>query len=44
MRDKSTAPVVSPDGRFEIIIEETADRFDILYDTVLVERATGRRK
>lgn len=43
IRDKSTALIVSPDGRFEVIIEETADRFEILYNTYLVDRATGKR-
>ncbi|MGH9754189.1 MAG: hypothetical protein ACREA2_15530 [Blastocatellia bacterium] len=43
MRDKSTAPIVSPDGRFEVIIEETADRFEILYNTYLVDCATRKR-
>jgi len=43
MRDKSAAPVVSPDGRFEVIIEDTYDRG--IHDpyTVLVDRATGKR-
>jgi len=36
-------PVVSPDGRFEVIVEETIDRFDRYYDTNLIERTTGKR-
>ena len=39
--EKTTS--ISPDGRFEVSIDETIDRFDRLYDTVLIERATGRR-
>jgi hypothetical protein len=43
MGDKYNAPVISPDGRFEIIIEDSYDRG--IHDpyTVLVERATGER-
>jgi hypothetical protein len=43
MRDQSPAAVVSPDGRFEIIIEDLYDRG--IHDpyTVLVERATGKQ-
>lgn len=43
MRDKSPAPVVSPDDRFEVIIEDLYDRG--IHDpyTVLVERATGKQ-
>jgi hypothetical protein len=26
MSDRSTVPVISPDGRFEVIIEDTYDR------------------
>ncbi len=44
MSDKSTAPVISPDGRFEVIIEENCDdRGFVSYDAYLVERATGER-
>jgi hypothetical protein len=43
MRDARNTPLVSPDGRFEVIVDETPDRFETLYDTVLVERATGKR-
>lgn len=43
MRATPTTPVISPDGRFEVIIEDTYDRG--IHDpyTVLVERATGKR-
>jgi len=43
MRDKSPPPVISPDGRFEVIIEDLYDRG--IHDpyTVLVERATGKQ-
>jgi hypothetical protein len=43
MRDKSAAPVISPDGRFEVTIEDTYDRG--IHDPymVLVERAAGER-
>lgn len=43
MSDKSPTSVVSPDGRFEIIIEDDYDRG--IHDpyTVLVERFTGKR-
>jgi hypothetical protein len=43
MRDQSLAPVVSPDGRFEVIIEDLYDRG--IHDpyTVLVERATSKQ-
>jgi hypothetical protein len=43
MRDKSPAPIISPDGRFEVIIEDIYDRG--IHDpyTVLVERATDKR-
>lgn len=44
MRDKSPAPIISPDGRFEIIIEDTYDRGVHDPYTVLVERATGERR
>jgi hypothetical protein len=36
-------PLISPDGQFEVTVEETIDRFDRLYDTILLERATGER-
>jgi hypothetical protein len=38
--EKKTGPVISPDGRYELIIEETIDRFDRFYDYILKERAT----
>jgi hypothetical protein len=43
MRDKSPAPVISPDGRFEVIIEDLYDRG--IHDpyTVLVERSTSKQ-
>jgi hypothetical protein len=43
MRDQSPAAVISPDGRFEVIIEDLYDRG--IHDpfTVLVERATGKQ-
>ena len=43
MRDKSPAPIISPDGRFEAIIEDLYDRG--IHDpyTVLVERSTGKQ-
>lgn len=43
MRDQSPAAVVSPDGCFEVIIEDLYDRG--IHDpyTVLVERATGKQ-
>jgi hypothetical protein len=43
MRDQSPALVVSPDGRFEVIIEDLYDRG--IHDpyTVLIERATGKQ-
>jgi hypothetical protein len=43
MSDKFAASIVSPDGRFEVIIEDTYDRG--IHDpyTVLVERATGKQ-
>ena len=43
MNDKSAAPVVSPDGRFEVIIEDLYDRG--IHDpyTVLVERSTSKQ-
>jgi hypothetical protein len=43
MSDKSAAPVVSPDGRFEVIIEDLYDRGIHAPYTVLVERATGKQ-
>ena len=43
MHDKYKRSVVSPDGRFEIVIEEENDRGFYLYETVLIERATGKR-
>jgi hypothetical protein len=43
MRDKSTSPVISPDGRFEVIIEEDYDRGIFSCSTRLVERATGKQ-
>lgn len=43
MRDKSTVPVISPDGRFEVIIEDDYDRGIFSYNTVLIERATGKQ-
>jgi hypothetical protein len=44
MHDKSTAPIISPDGNFAVIIEEDRDdRGFILYNTYLVESATGER-
>ncbi len=43
MSNPSAYPLVSPDGRFEINVEETVDRFERYYDTSLIERATGRR-
>ena len=43
MRDTSNTPAISPDGRFEVVIEEIPDRFEMLYDTSLIERATGAR-
>ncbi len=39
----NASTLVSPDGRYEVVVEETADRFEMLYDTVLVERITGKR-
>jgi hypothetical protein len=43
MRATPTTPVVSPDGRLEVIIEDAYDRG--IHDpyTILVERATGKR-
>ena len=43
MNDKSPAPVISPDGRFEVIIEDLYDRGVHDPYTVLVERATGKQ-
>jgi hypothetical protein len=43
MSDPSTDPLVSPDGRFEVTVEETQDRASITYDTMLTERLTNRR-
>jgi hypothetical protein len=43
MHGTSTTPAISPDGRFEVIVEETPDRFEMLYDTILIERSTGER-
>jgi hypothetical protein len=43
MRDKSPATMISPDGRFEVIIEDTYDRGIHVPYTALVERATGER-
>lgn len=43
MSNKSTAPIISPDGRFEVIIEDYDDRWEIIYNTYLVERATSKR-
>jgi hypothetical protein len=44
MRSTPNTPVISPDGRFEVVVNETLERFgEILYDTILVERATGER-
>ena len=42
MRHKSPAPIISPDGRFEVIIEEDYDRGIYSCNTRLVERATGK--
>jgi hypothetical protein len=41
MRDKSSPPVVSPDGRFEVLVKDPYDRGVHDPYTVLVERATG---
>jgi len=43
MSDKASAPVISPDGRFEVIIEDLYDRG--IHDpyTVLVERSTSKQ-
>ena len=43
MRDQSPAPIISPDGRFEVIIEEDYDRGIFSCNTHLVERSTGKR-
>jgi hypothetical protein len=43
MNDKSAAPVVSPDGRFEVISEDLYDRGIHNPYTVLFERATGKQ-
>lgn len=41
--NNTSNPLISPDGRFEVIVEETVDRFDRLFDTILLERETGHR-
>jgi len=43
MHDKYKPSVVSPDGRFEVIIEEDYDRGIYSCNTVLVDRATGKQ-
>src|SRR5262245_65145586 len=43
MSDKSAAPIISPDGRFEVVIEDTYDHSISDPYTILVERATGER-
>jgi hypothetical protein len=43
MRHQSPSPVVSPDGRFEVIIKDDYDRGVSDPYTVLVERATGKQ-
>ena len=36
-------PLTSPDGRFQVVVEETADRFETLCDTVLIGSGAGDR-
>lgn len=43
MSDTYASAVISPDGRFEVTVEETPDRFEMICKTVLLERATGQR-
>jgi hypothetical protein len=38
-----TRKIVSPDGRFEVSLVDTTDRYTFTCDTVLTERATGNR-
>jgi hypothetical protein len=42
VNEKKTGPAISPDGRYELVIEETIDRFDRFYDYILTERATKK--
>ncbi|HLL74029.1 MAG TPA: hypothetical protein VK421_01935 [Pyrinomonadaceae bacterium] len=43
MNDSHSPPIISPDGRFEVVVETTTDRFEVLYDTVLRDRVSGER-